>query len=155
VIPIRGITPAAEPAVVQRALLRAFGAAQECPVEARPWRILFVPPTPGAQTRALHLEALAAAHFDWRTHSLVVGRGNRGDDDRRQHEQRRLFLPKCRPGSDSQPLSVVEDSLMQARAALATAEDLVNGPRSIRALESGDATSPALVGRTIHGRAER
>jgi murein DD-endopeptidase MepM/ murein hydrolase activator NlpD len=104
------------------------------PVEARPWRILFVPPTPGAKTRALSL-----AHWQRRTVigaliALVVVAAGAVTTIALAVSGEDVFAPNADLAAIRGRLSAVEDSLSQARAALASAEDLVNGPRSIRDL---------------------
>lgn len=115
------------------------------PVEQRPWRILLVPPTPGAQTRALNLSrwqrrlliggltALVVIAVGAVT-TLVVGVSSPD-----------LFAPSADLASIRGRLTAVEDSLSQARALLADAEDLAQGPRSIRSL-TPDARRRMLYG---------
>lgn len=108
------------------------------PVEARPWRILFVPPTPGAQTRAFNLTN--------RQRKLIVGAavvlvlisaaavttvvvGFSSPD---------LFTPSAELASVRGRLAQVEDSLVATRVALADADNLA---RAIRA--TAEPTSPA------------
>ena len=104
------------------------------PVEARPWRILFVPPTPGAQTRAVHLARWQRRTLIGALIGLVVVAavavttivvGMNSED---------LFAPSADLAAIRGRLAAVEDSLLQARSALATSEDLLRGPRSIRDL---------------------
>ncbi|MEO8337895.1 MAG: M23 family metallopeptidase [bacterium] len=144
-IPIRGITPALEPDVERPRVSEPTNRPKNVPVEARPWRILFVPPTPGTQTRALNLT-------QWQRRTLIIGLitlvliagaavsalvvAMNGED---------VFAPSSDLAAIRSRLSAVEDSLTQARAALATAEDLVNGPRSIRDL------SPEVRQRLLSG----
>jgi murein DD-endopeptidase MepM/ murein hydrolase activator NlpD len=126
------------------------------PVEARPWRILLVPPTPGARTRALDLA-------QWQRRTLIGGLialvvvaaaavttivvGMSSED---------LFAPSADLASIRGRLVAVEDSLTQARAALATAEDLVHGPRSVGDLPDArqrllNGAAPSMAGLSSDG----
>ncbi|MDB4889087.1 MAG: peptidase [Gemmatimonadetes bacterium] len=128
------MTPPAQPAVPRPRTSDPTVRPKHVPVEARPWRILFVPPTPGAQTRALSLTrwqrrtvigglialvAVAAAGVA----TIVVGMNSED-----------IFAPSADLAAIRGRLAAVEDSLSQARSALATSEDLLRGPRSIRDL---------------------
>src|SRR4029079_1851262 len=134
VIPFRGTPPAAEAPAERPRASGPTSRPKSVPVEARPWRILFVPPTPGAKTRALNL-----AHWQRRTvigaliALVVLAAGAvttivlavNGED---------VFTPSADLAAIRGRLSALADSLSQARAALASAEDLVNGPRATRDL---------------------
>ena len=131
IIPIRGMTPAsAASAIAPVAAPSPTPRPKNVPVENRSWQILLVPPTPGEQTRALHiarwqrrlavgvLTALVLVAGGAVT-ILIVGM-NRPDD---------MYTPSAELASLRGRLLAVEDSLSLVRAALADAENLVNGPR--------------------------
>ena len=134
VIPIRGLTPPSPTPVVRRADGEESHRTKSVPVEARPWRILLVPPTPGEATRDLSvarwqrrlvigvfivLMVLAGGAVT----TLAVGVSN-------PH----LFAPSADLAAMRGRLVAVEDSLTQARAALALAENITLGPRANRDL---------------------
>ncbi|MEO7458386.1 MAG: M23 family metallopeptidase [Gemmatimonadaceae bacterium] len=138
VIPIRGITPATAPRIERVSGGVEAARAKAVPVEARPWRILFVPPTPGAQTRAFNLSA-------WQRKAIVVSGiglifiavaavttvivGVSSPD---------LFTPSAELAAVRGRLQDVEDSLAATRVALADAEIMA---RALRA--APEAPSPA------------
>lgn len=133
VIPIRGM-PATEPAVEQPRISGPSTRPKTVPVEARPWRILFVPPTPGAQTRALYLKRWQRRTVIGGLIALVVIAATAVTTIVVSMSSEDLFAPSADLAAIRGRLASVEDSLTQARAALATAEDLVNGPRSMPSL---------------------
>ena len=137
VFPIRGVTPATPaPAIAPSEPAGAVPRPKNVPVEARPWRILLVPPTPGAQTRALDL-----ARWQRRTVvavliALVVIATGAVATVVIGFTSQDVFAPSADLASLRGRLLAVEDSLSLARAALADAEDLVNGPRAGRSVTS-------------------
>jgi murein DD-endopeptidase MepM/ murein hydrolase activator NlpD len=128
------MAPATEPVVERPRTSGPSSRPKSVPVEARAWRILLVPPTPGAQTRALHLARWQRRTVVGGLIALVVVAATAVTTIVVSMSSEDLFAPSADLAAIRSRLSVVEDSLTQARAALATAEDLVNGPRSTRAL---------------------
>ena len=138
VIPIRGITPPALPRIERPSGGVDGSRPKAVPVEARPWQVLFVPPTPGAKTRTIHLSA-------WQRKAIVVTAiglvliavaavttlivGVTSPD---------LFTPSAELAAVRGRLQDVEDSLASTRVALADAEILA---RALRA--APDVPSPA------------
>ncbi|MEO5815923.1 MAG: M23 family metallopeptidase [Gemmatimonadaceae bacterium] len=139
------MTPVAQPTGEPARVSAPTNRPKTVPVEARPWRILLVPPTPGAETRAINLARWQRRTVVWGLGALVVIAAaavtmvvvGMSDDE--------LFAPSADLAAIRGRLVAVEDSLSQARAALATAEDLIHGPKSIRDL------TPDVRQRLIYG----
>ena len=137
VIPIRGITPATPVTAIRPPdSTDAFPRPRNVPVEARPWRILFVPPTPGAQTRALNLARWQRRTVVGVLIALVVIAGGAVATIVIGLTSPDVFARSADLASLRGRLLAVEDSLSLARAALADAEDLVHGPRAGRSVTS-------------------
>lgn len=158
VIPIRGLTPVTHTEVVRRKHVELLPRVKSVPVEARPWRILFVPPTPGEETRALTvarwqrflvigvliaLVIVAAAAVT----TLIVGVSSPD-----------LFAPSADLAAIRGRLVAVEDSLSKTREALALAEDISQGPRATRNLTQdarrrifADVGVPSMAGLSSEG----
>jgi murein DD-endopeptidase MepM/ murein hydrolase activator NlpD len=134
VIPIRGIARPAEPVVEQPRISQPSTRPKSVPVERRAWRILLVPPTPGAQTRALNLGRWQRRTVIGGLIGLIVIAATAVTTIVVSMSSEDLFAPSADLAAIRGRLSAVEDSLTLARTALASAEDLVNGPRSTRAL---------------------
>jgi murein DD-endopeptidase MepM/ murein hydrolase activator NlpD len=156
VFPIRGKTPPTPLAAVpDTPAPRTSGGAEaprrrSVPVAARPWRILFVPPTPGAKTRTINLSAwqrkllvgtaIALVLISVSAVTTVVVGFNSPD----------LFTPSAELAVVRGRLQDVEDSLAAARIALADADKLVNAARPVAELPS-PARRRLLVGSSSVG----
>ncbi len=110
--------------------------AKSVPVEARPWRILFVPPTPGAQTRTLNLRAWQRKALVGTAIALVMISVAAVTTVIVGFSSPDLFTPSAELASMRGRLAEVEDSLAAARVALRDADILgrvthaVNEPTS-------------------------
>lgn len=138
VIPIHGSASPAQPSVERPRISEPATRPKSVPVEARPWRILLVPPTPGAQTRALELARWQRRAVVGGLIALVLIAGGAVATVIVGMSSEDLFAPSADLAAIRGRLVAVEDSLSQARARLAMTEDLVNGPRSIRNLTADD-----------------
>ncbi len=134
VFPIRAVTPPSTPVLETPRPSGPNVRPRNVPVEARPWRILLVPPTPGAQTRALYLARWQRLAVIGGLVALVLIAGGAVATVVVGMSSEDLFAPSADLAAIRGRLAAVEDSLTQARVALATAEDLVHGPSSIRDL---------------------
>lgn len=137
VFPIRGITPATPVTEIRPpAFTNVPPRPKNVPVEARPWRILLVPPTPGAQTRGLYLARWQRRSVIGGLIALVVVAGGALATVVIGLTSSDVFAPSADLASMRGRLLAIEDSLSLARAALADAEDLVHGPRAGRSVTS-------------------
>ena len=146
VFPIRGTTPpeplrAVEPILLASARL----ATQRVPVAQRPWRVLLVPPTPGAPTRAFEvarwharvaLAALVILVLVAGGALAAVGVALRSPD---------LFATGAEVWSLRDRLAAVEDSLSIARLALAEG-DVEGGDSSVAVVAAPNAVGRAMPG---------
>lgn len=137
VIPIRGLTPPSPPFAVPRR------SAPSVPVDRRPWRVLLVPPTPGARTRAFDLARWQArVILSTLVMLLLLAAGAvtavivalDGPD---------LLATSAEVATLRERLTAVEDSLALARAVLADADSAPSEPPTATAASAPGSPSGA------------
>ena len=141
VIPIRGMTPpASAPALPRRH-------APSVPVADRPWRVLLVPPTPGARTRAFDLARWQARVILGTLVMLLLLAAGAVTAVMIAIDGPDLLATNAEVATLRDRLTAVEDSLALARAVLADAD---SAPTELATLNS-----PSLKGAPSSARAER
>ena len=133
VIPIRGTTPPS-PVLKLPAPTAPAGRlrARSVPVERRPWRVLLVPPTPGARTRAFDLARWQARVILSALVMLLLVAAGAVTAVIVALDSPDLLATSSEVASLRDRLSAVEDSLILARAVLAGSEDVPPDSRVAR-----------------------
>jgi murein DD-endopeptidase MepM/ murein hydrolase activator NlpD len=134
VIPIRGMTPPTSSVAVRRLDREIQQRSKSGPLETRPWRILLIPPAPGEATRALSIARWQRLLIVGLLITLVVVAVGAVTTLIFGVSSPDLFAPSADLATIRGRLDAVEDSLSQARKALALAEDISLGPRTTRDL---------------------
>ena len=125
VIPIRGITPPSPPRAVPRQRVPSV------PVERRPWRVLLVPPTPGARTRAFDLARWQARAILSALVMLLLFAAGAVTAVMVALDGPELVATSAEVTTLRDRLSAVEDSLALARAVLADADATLAEPATV------------------------
>jgi murein DD-endopeptidase MepM/ murein hydrolase activator NlpD len=134
VIPIRGVTPSTPTVAVRRLDRKLPQRSKSGPLERRPWRILLIPPAPGEATRALSIARWQRLLIIGLLIGLVVVATGAVTTLIFGVSSPDLFAPSADLAAIRGRLDAVEDSLTQARKALALAEDISLGPSATRNL---------------------
>lgn len=127
IIPIRGVLPPVMPPVARTSA--AAPRAKNVPVEARPWRVLFVPPTPGARTRTFNLSNFQRKALIGAAIALVMISVSAVTAAVVGFTSPDMFTPSAELASIRGRLAEVEDSLAAARVALRDADMLASANR--------------------------
>ena len=125
VIPIRGTTPPSPAqAVTARDALARRPLVRSVPVEQRPWRVLLVPPTPGARTRAFDLARWQARLILSAVVVLLLIAAGAVTTVIVALDSPDLLATSAEMASLRSRLNAVEDSLASARAVLSDSENV-------------------------------
>lgn len=125
VIPIRGMTPPSPAqAVTAPDALARRPRVRSVPVEQRPWRVLLVPPTPGARTRAFDLARWQARLILSAVAVLLLIAAGAVTTVIVALDSPDLLATSAEMASLRNRLNAVEDSLASARAVLSDSENV-------------------------------
>ena len=123
VIPIRGMTPPSPMLAAPATLATTAPRARRVPVERRPWRVLLVPPTPGARTRTFDVARWQARMMLSALVMLLLVAAGAVTAVIVALDRPDLLTSRSEVASLRGRLTAVEDSLALARAVLAESGD--------------------------------